>query len=74
MVWAGIGTHHRTDLVTFKGRLNAQAYMDTILHNHAVPFCERHRETEIFQHDNAWSHAALVTTRQSLQNKRIPAD
>ena len=56
MVWAGITTHRRTDLVFVNGTLNAQKYRQDILARHVVPFIRANGGT--FQQDNARPHVA----------------
>ena len=68
MVWAGISTRYRTDLVTVEGRLNAMAYVETILKEHVVPFFEANQDMDFFQQDNARPHSAFAT-QQFLQDQ-----
>lgn len=70
MVWVGISTNHRTELVTVAGRLNAQTYVDTILREHVVPIFNAHRKLKLFQQDNARPHSAILTQR-FLQAQRF---
>ena len=59
MVWAGISTHHRTDLVVVDNRLTSQAYVDSILRD-VVPTFRAHRAFGVFQQDNARPQNACV--------------
>ena len=51
MIWAGINSRHKTDLVFINGRLTGVRYRDEILTRHVVPFIRRHGG--VFQQDNA---------------------
>lgn len=61
MVWAGISSHHRTELVFLDGRVDARRYTDEILRDHVVPFFREHDDVTIFQQDNARPHSARLT-------------
>ena len=69
-VWAGITTFHRTDLVILNRNVNAQTYVDDVLHPVAIPFLRRHfpRGQCIYQHDNAPAHRARLTNDFLQQN------
>lgn len=56
MVWGGIATNRRTELVVIPGNLNAQRYREDILTPHVLPFMQAHGG--IFQQDNARPHVA----------------
>ena len=43
MVWAGISADQKTALHVVRGRLNAIAHRDTILHPRVLPFMAQHR-------------------------------
>ena len=58
MIWAGINSRHKTDLVFINGRLTGVRYRDEILTRHVVPFIRRHGG--VFQQDNARPHVARV--------------
>ena len=58
MIWAGINSRHKTDLVFINGRLTGVRYRDEILNRHVVPFIRRHGG--VFQQDNARPHVARV--------------
>ena len=60
MVWAGISTHHGTDLVVVDNRLTPQAYVDSILRDHVVPTFRGHRALGVFQYDNVRPQNACV--------------
>lgn len=62
MVWAGISTEQRTELVVIEGNLTARRYIDQILAPHLQPFLQAHPEITTFQQDNARPHAAALTT------------
>ena len=58
MIWAGINSRHKIDLVFINGRLTGVRYRDEILTRHVVPFIRRHGG--VFQQDNARPHVARV--------------
>lgn len=62
MVWGGITTNDRTELVTIAGNLNAQRYVNEVLEPHLIPFMRAHPAVSIFQQDNARPHTARLTT------------
>ena len=66
MVWAGISSRHKTDLVFIDGNLNAVRYRDEILTPVAVPLVHRYRLT--LQQDNARPHVARVCQDYLRQN------
>lgn len=66
MVWAGISSRHKTDLVFIDGNLNAVRYRDEILAPVAVPLVTRYRLT--FQQDNARPHTARICQDYLRQN------
>jgi transposase len=61
MVWGGITTHFRTDLVVLGGRVNAVNYRDNVLAPIVVPFLQNHPRVQTLQQDNARPHTARVT-------------
>ena len=69
MVWAGITTQHRTNLVIIRGNVTAQRYINDVLQPHLLPFVAQHGPLT-FQHDNAPAYRANVT-RQFLQQNGI---
>lgn len=63
MVWAGISSQARTELVFVRnGSLTAHRYITEILEDHAVPFVVIMDEHGIMMHDNARPHVARVVT------------
>ena len=58
MIWAGIDSRHKTDLVFINGQLTGIRYHDEILTRHVVPFIRRHGR--VFQQDNDRPHVARV--------------
>ena len=78
MVWAGITSNHKTDLVFLDqgvglgGRrarvgLNAQGYINNVLRPVVLPFFQRHPQT-IFMQDNARPHVANLSINFLNQN------
>lgn len=78
LVWAGITTNDRTDLVFLdqgvgrggrRGRLglNAQRYINTVLQPVVVPFVQQHPGTLLMQ-DNARPHVARLSMNFLQQN------
>ena len=61
MVWAGISADQNTPLHAVRGRLNGNAYRDTILAPLVVPLMTQHG-LRLFQQDNARAHVARVST------------
>lgn len=62
MVWAGIMTGKRTDLVFPEGNLSAASYINEILEPVVLPFSSQIGSEFIFMHDNARPHTARITT------------
>lgn len=61
MVWGGISTDARTDLVVVTGgRMTADRYIRDILEPHVVPYAPFIGEEMLFMHDNARPHVARV--------------
>lgn len=59
MVWGGICSDARTELVIVNHRLTATRYIEDILENHVVPFVDFiGREDFLLMHDNARAHVA----------------
>lgn len=59
MVWGGISSNARTELVIVEGRLNAARYIEEILQDHVVPYMEFiGAENFLLMHDNARAHSA----------------
>lgn len=69
LVWAGISTHHRTELVVVEGTLTAQSYVD-ILRQQVVPMFQNNQDLRLFQHDNARPHSARLT-QEFLRQQNI---
>ena len=61
MVWGGISSHGKTDLVIIDGNLNARRYVYEVLDSVVVPFTQRIGAGFILQHDNARPHTARHT-------------
>jgi transposase len=71
MVWAGITTTQRTNLVVIPPPgMTAVRYINEILRPHVLPFRERIGDQFILMHDNARPHTAALT-REFLQNRDI---
>ena len=70
MVWGGILTRRKTELVVVDGNLTAQRYIDLILRPVVIPFMNTHRDITIFQQDNARPHSAR-TTQSFLRDHNI---
>ena len=68
MVWAGISSTLRTELVFIQGTLTAQRYIDEVLTPHVVPLFNAHPFLHSFQQDNARPHVARVT-REFLEEQ-----
>ena len=62
MVWGGILGNQKTDLIVVRGTLTARRYVDDIVTPAVLPFIARHGPGVTFQHDNATSHSARLTT------------
>lgn len=61
MVWGGISSNARTELVIVEGCLNATRYIEEILQDHVVPYAEFiGAEYFLLMHDNARAHSAQV--------------
>lgn len=59
MVWGGITSERRTELVIIDGRLNAERYVNDILRQHVLPFKEDiPGDNFLLMHDNARPHTA----------------
>ena len=69
MLWGGIMGRGKTNLIVVQGNLNAQGYINQILHPEAVPFLQRHGPA-ILMHDNARLHVARIC-RQFLNRNNI---
>jgi len=62
MVWAGIMSNRRTDLVPVQGTLTGQRYVEEILIPHVLPAAQQFGRQFVFQHDNARPHICRVPT------------
>ena len=61
MVWAGISSTAKTDLVSIDGNLNGQRYIDKVLTPHVLPFLRQMPVADpIFQDDNTRPHQARI--------------
>ena len=60
MVWAGVNTDKRRDLVAIPGILNRQQYIDEVLRPHVLPFLQQiGMNNAMFQDDTGpelWMH------------------
>lgn len=71
MVWAGISTLGRTQIVFVRGKMNSEGYQE-ILENFLIPFMDRWPHLElVFQQDNASVHVS-TSTRQWFASKNLP--
>ena len=71
MVWAGISTLGRTQIVFVRGKMNSEGYQE-ILENFLIPFMDRWPHLElVFQRDNASVHVS-TPTRQWFASKNLP--
>ena len=70
MVWGGISTRRRTELVVINGNLSAQRYVNFVLRPVVLPFLNAHRDITTFQQDNARPHSAQLT-QNFLRNNNI---
>ena len=62
MVWAGIMSSQRTDLVPIQGTLTGERYVQQILTPHVCPLAQQFGPCFIFQQDNARPHTSRVAT------------
>ena len=62
IVWEGITSHGRTQLVIVAGNLTANRYRDEITRPHVLPFLKGHRGSVILKQDNTRPHDARVVT------------
>ena len=69
MVWDGIMSRRKTNLIVVQGNLNAQGYINQILQPEAIPYLQRHGPA-ILMHDNARPHVARVC-RQFLNRNNV---
>ena len=58
MVWVGIWTTERTDLIVVNGNMNWQQYLNDIIVPVVVPNLQRIGNGAVFQYDNARPHRA----------------
>lgn len=62
MVWGGISSRGKTDLVFLVDEtVTSQLCVDNVIVPHVLPFSERTGPNFIFMHDNASSHTARAT-------------
>ena len=71
MVWGGITSHGRTQLVTVNGNLTGLRYRDEIIRPHVQAFIQGQGRNVTFQQDNARPHVARVVT-DFLRQHNIP--
>ena len=69
MVWGGVTTNGRTDLVVFNGSVTARRYINEVLQANVLPFLAQHGRQHIFQQDNAPAHSAHLTRNFFQQNQ-----
>lgn len=62
MVWAGISSAARTDLVLCDRFVNANSYINNILRPVVLPFAQNYGQNFVLMHDNARAHTAAATT------------
>ena len=74
MVWAGISTNGKTDLVVVPGTLNGRRYIDEILRPHVIPYLRQMGPNSIFQDDNARPHRARIVDDFLRQNGVVRMD
>ena len=70
MVWGGISTAGKTELVVIDGNLTAQRYRDEILQPTAVPYLRNMGNDAVLQDDNARPHRARLV-RNFLEREGI---
>lgn len=70
MVWGGISTNQRTQLVIIEGNLTGLRYRDEVVRNHIAPFVLNHGPGVVLQQDNARPHVARVV-QDELQVRNI---
>ena len=70
MVWGGICSEGKTDLVVLDGNLNAERYIDQVLRPVVLPFVQQHNNRTLFQHDNARPHIARIV-KEFLQTNNV---
>ena len=69
MVWAGISSTGRTELVILQGNLNGRRYIDEVLRPHVIPYLNQMGVVNpIFQDDNATPHRARMVQDYLTQN------
>ena len=61
MIWGGITTRRKTQIVVIDGNLTSQRHIDKILRPVVIPFLNEHRDVTLFQQDNARPHSAQAT-------------
>ena len=70
MVWGGISTGGKTDLLIIQGNLNAQRYLHEILTPLVIPYAGAVGEGFILMDDNARPHRARVVD-QFLEDQGV---
>lgn len=77
MVWGGISSGGRTELIILQGNLNAARYQQEILDPVAIPYVRALGPNAMLQDDNARPHRARIITdhliQQGIQRMEWPA-
>lgn len=63
MIWAGISTNGKTDLVVIRGGLNAVRYINDLLRPQVLPYAGAVGADFVLMDDNARPHRARITDR-----------
>ena len=68
MMWGGISSHGKTELVPVAGRLTAQRYVDEVLEPHVIPYAAAMGDDFIFMDDNARPHRSQAVDQFVEEN------
>ena len=71
MIWGGISTGGKTDLIHVAGNLNGQRYLNEVLNPVAIPYIRTLGAGGTLQDDNARPHGARLVN-DHLTQQRIP--
>ena len=63
MVWGGISSNNKTDLIFIRGNLTAERYVEEVVQNHTLPFAHEIGPDFVLMQDGATAHTSRVTTR-----------